>query len=416
MSEMDPQIPVTPDVGDYGTPEDIISKTVVLKLVNKKRMFYRSDFSTYLSVLLEDVDVLGFGSIGRNDTWHLILSNRAAKTRVMMAGDFYIDQTWVKVAALGNEEFQARVHWAPMHIPMGQITIPMEKYATVLSARWDKSPKSFWGHATTLVRTLVLRGDMENIPHLMEVGVGSYRTTVLITIPGRKPVCLRCKKVGHIRSDCHEDYCRHCKDYGHRTEACVRPKTAPAYSKVVAGAPQDLSSHDDMQNAASAGQESRKEETLPATVPESRKAETEPDKDVQDSQESVVFTCAQRPGVETQSSGGDQTHPDDIDQLDKEGFTVVRRKGESRGGSHGGFHESRRGFGGGFGRGRGAEQTKRKNEEEEEVDSKQRKGISSGKFHTLGDMVDEGLGQFSDTESESSVMNWGTEGWKESWK
>lgn len=405
---------VCPDIGNIGSPEDVISRTLVFKVMYKKRAFVRMDFFPHVSVLLADEDIVGFGSIGRNDTWHLVVANRSARTRIMAAGDFHVDGTLVKVYALGKEEFQARVHWAPMYFPMEAITDVLERYGRVLSARWEKSPKSVWGHATTGVRTIVMQGDMEQVPHLTEIFCGSSSCNVLITITGRKPVCLRCRKVGHFRSDCHEDYCRHCRVYTHATEACKLPKTAPAYASVVAGNQPDLSQHEDSQTQSQSlisgpvvapKETTKRSNNLPAQDGVSHQSTETPQVPVHTTgeltQEVVVPDSQDVSSQESHFTCG-QHHPDDIDG-DME-FTQVmarqRRKSSSRGG-----------FGSGFGRGRGTT-PKRKGEETEDPFTKQLKVRSSGRFDPLANATDE----FSDTDTDSVKLSEVVEGEQsESW-
>ncbi|KAG0416814.1 hypothetical protein HPB47_006113, partial [Ixodes persulcatus] len=49
-------------------------------------------------------------------------------------------------------------------------------------------------------------------------------------VPGRAPLCLRCKKTGHIRKDCCVSRCDDCYCYGHTRENCAK-----AYTVATAG-------------------------------------------------------------------------------------------------------------------------------------------------------------------------------------
>lgn len=321
---------------DFGTMGEIITRTVVLKCVNKHRPFFRQDFYEHLGDLLQDEDVVAFGSVGRNDLWHLVVESKEAKTRVMAAGDFYVDRTLVKVSALGKEEFLARIHWAPLHIPMDCITFGLARTCEVISSKFERSPKSVWSHAPTLVRTVLLRGDMENVPHLMDVGCGKYKCTVLVTITGRKPVCLRCKGIGHMRNDCVTPYCRLCKEYGHMPEDCKRPKSVPSYSRTVQGKPTDLSQHEDSQSILSQHPPSLSAEKQVSSVqqpgdqlakskPIQPTADTQTDTDdtkvIHTTQESVVIPCAQPPKIQEVSSESEM-----IPDTQPEEFKVVPGK------------------------------------------------------------------------------------------
>ena len=60
--------------------------------------------------------------------------------------------------------------------------------------------------------------------HLLTVPLSNERggdvAELLVTVAGRKPLCLRCRRVGHIRRACTTPYCRRHGVYGHSTEEC----------------------------------------------------------------------------------------------------------------------------------------------------------------------------------------------------
>ena len=67
---------------------------------------------------------------------------------------------------------------------------------------------------------------MGDVPHTSAV-VCPYTGvthTILLTITGRKSLCLRCNGEGHVRRDCMTPYCRHHEVYGHSTESCAEAK------------------------------------------------------------------------------------------------------------------------------------------------------------------------------------------------
>ncbi|KAG0414143.1 hypothetical protein HPB47_008701, partial [Ixodes persulcatus] len=74
--------------------------------------------------------------------------------------------------------------------------------------------------STTRIVRIVLREGvtLERLPHQLRFGSG----TVLVVVPGRAPICLRCRKTGHIRRDCRAPRCSECRAYGHEQQDCVR--------------------------------------------------------------------------------------------------------------------------------------------------------------------------------------------------
>ncbi|KAG0430983.1 hypothetical protein HPB47_022207 [Ixodes persulcatus] len=70
----------------------------------------------------------------------------------------------------------------------------------------------------------------DGMPHQLRL----QGANTLIVIPGRAPVCLRCKRSGHIRRDCRVPKCSECSRFGHEKEECVR-----TYAGVTGGAVTD---------------------------------------------------------------------------------------------------------------------------------------------------------------------------------
>lgn len=57
----------------------------------------------------------------------------------------------------------------------------------------------------------------ECLPHQLRLHGGN----VLVIVPGRAPLCLRCQKTGHIRKECKVPRCDQCNRYGHSSQDCA---------------------------------------------------------------------------------------------------------------------------------------------------------------------------------------------------
>lgn len=58
----------------------------------------------------------------------------------------------------------------------------------------------------------------DDMPHQLRL----HGANTLIVIPGRVPVCLRCKRAGHIRRECRVPKCSQCFRFGHDKEECMK--------------------------------------------------------------------------------------------------------------------------------------------------------------------------------------------------
>ena len=226
--------------------------TLVLTGPMKGQPYRSGDFVEGLRKVLGSLgEVRAFGPLNKNFEWHLTVRSDDAMQRLLAAGAITVKETCIfTVRALTTTVTRVRVHWAPFYLPMGVIAQQLEAHGEVVSASWDKGDKAEgFGEVATGVRTFIMKGvKRADLPHLLTVPLSNERggdvAELLVTVAGRKPLCLRCRRVGHIRRACTTPYCRRHGVYGHSTEECdgtvasysraARPRTEP---KVVEEAP-----------------------------------------------------------------------------------------------------------------------------------------------------------------------------------
>ncbi|XP_029836145.4 uncharacterized protein LOC115320173, partial [Ixodes scapularis] len=84
---------------------------------------------------------------------------------------------------------------------------------------------------TRLVRMNLKEGvTKENLPHKLRL----FGSNVLVLVPGRAPLRLRCKRTGHICRECCVPRCDKCHRFVHEQEDCIR-----TYATVMGAAPDD---------------------------------------------------------------------------------------------------------------------------------------------------------------------------------
>lgn len=120
------------------------------------------------------------------------------------------------------QELSFKVHWIPFHVPdeaVKKLFEPMGKVTSVSREKWRRS--GFEGiETTTRVVSLILKEGVssEAIPHQVTL----LGFNILVSVPGRPPMCLRCKKIGHLRKQCRSPWCRVCRSFGHLDEDCAQ--------------------------------------------------------------------------------------------------------------------------------------------------------------------------------------------------
>jgi len=96
---------------------------------------------------------------------------------------------------------EARVHWLPVNVKDTVLKQIFEGFGKIISIT-DEVTKYGTAQIKSGVRIVKLEVDevgKSRVPHLLHFGCGRK---ALVTVRGRPPLCLRCHRVGHLRSGC----------------------------------------------------------------------------------------------------------------------------------------------------------------------------------------------------------------------
>ena len=118
-------------------------------------------------------------------------------------------------------------------MPNEAIDMSLGQYDTVVTSANEQSTVAGFEGVATSIRSVVMSDNRDQIPHLLQVAdpVTAETYKLLCVITGRKPLCLKCKHVGHYRRNCTTPYCRHHDVYGHDSEGCSAAKSYAAATR-----------------------------------------------------------------------------------------------------------------------------------------------------------------------------------------
>lgn len=134
--------------------------------------------------------------------WNVTVNSREAAVLLMNIGSINYIGHEVKVESFSKQTFFVKVHWLPPYVKDGFLEAYFGGYGTV--AGITREARVFDANATKrtgirVVKLIADHGKLQEIPHLHTFTGG---ISMLITIPGRESLCLKCKNLGHIRRDC----------------------------------------------------------------------------------------------------------------------------------------------------------------------------------------------------------------------
>ncbi|KAM7312274.1 uncharacterized protein ISCGN_009179 [Ixodes scapularis] len=166
-------------------------------------------------------EVAKIGSFQMSHVWLLDLKTYAAKQK-LLAGRLAVKGRRCVVVNPYRQEIRIKLHWVSFGVTNDTIQRAFYDYGEVKELAYEKWKVSGFDGVESTTRTvrLVLREgvSLERLPHQLRLGGGM----VLVVVSGRAPVCLRCRRTGHIRRECRAPWCSECRAVGHERADCVR--------------------------------------------------------------------------------------------------------------------------------------------------------------------------------------------------
>lgn len=151
---------------------------------------------------LQPEDILGMYKVSSNDSsYSIFLADEEALQSLKDKKVIGNSRVKFNVVSMSEQVVTLRVHWLPLYYDNRLLKAIFCDYGEVLDVKMCKS-----SHARLValngMREVTLRTDevlKQKIPHLVTFGCGQ---SILVTMYGRPPLCLKCREVGHLRKDC----------------------------------------------------------------------------------------------------------------------------------------------------------------------------------------------------------------------
>lgn len=206
--------------------------TVVLHADINARPYKVEHFQEALSSVIKiDTDVLAMGVYQMNHVWMVTLHSASAKEKLIKAKELDVKGSKCLVIDPNEKEIPVKLHWLPFYVADEDVRNALAQYGKLLEIQREKWSRSGMENIFTTTRTARLRLGkgltIDDVPHQVRINGG----TVLITAQGRPPLCLKCKKMGHVRRDCQAVKCTKCLRFGHPESECVMTYALVAESR-----------------------------------------------------------------------------------------------------------------------------------------------------------------------------------------
>ncbi|XP_049517045.1 uncharacterized protein LOC125942844 [Dermacentor silvarum] len=182
-------------------------------------------------------DVIALGAYQMSHVWAVTFKSDESVKRLASAKEVKVNEHRCIVVDPANQAVRLKLHWILHNVTdedIGTALSPYAKVTDVFREKWRVHGVQDKASSTRAV-SLVLKTGMtvEDLPH--QLGVAGAQA--LVVVPGRAPLCLKCRNTGHVRRDCHVPRCAVCRRYGHDETECIKTYasvTGPAHREDVA--------------------------------------------------------------------------------------------------------------------------------------------------------------------------------------
>ncbi|XP_049511199.1 uncharacterized protein LOC125939802 [Dermacentor silvarum] len=215
----------------------IVLNTLFLHADVRARPYRVEHFRDALASLGLLPDVIALGAYQMSHVWAVTFKSDEGVKRLASAKEVKVNEHRCIVVDPANQAVRLKLHWMLHNVTDEDIRTalsPFGKVTDVFREKWRVHGVQDKASSTRSV-SLVLKTGMtvEDLPHQLRVA----GEQALVVVPGRAPLCLKCRSTGHVRRECRVPRCAVCRRYGHGETECVRTYasvTGPALREDVA--------------------------------------------------------------------------------------------------------------------------------------------------------------------------------------
>ncbi|KAK6165051.1 hypothetical protein SNE40_004294 [Patella caerulea] len=201
-----------------------VLRRVVKVTVHRNEYVYRMDILSVVSNLIgNNTGIVAMAKRDNNEEWFITLTSERLVKILIDKGACVFNGKHYYFCDADTSVVNLRIHWVPRYLRDSFLLRVFRKYGVVKSIREELMvvDDKRLHNGLRLVTLNCTSVQVQRIPHMIRTAQGTIR--MLVTAPGRLPLCLRCNCIGHRSMNCEK---------GDNRVDVVR---APRFSDVVGG-------------------------------------------------------------------------------------------------------------------------------------------------------------------------------------
>ena len=154
---------------------------------------------------LKDLDVHGIYQTGKSYIWYIEFNKEEDMRTFIKVPAMVIDNYTASISALNEQRTTVKIFWLPTYIRESFVRSFLAPYGKVMDVTRERvmlEQDKYCMGGTYSVEMVLSDRQKDEIPYLVKYDVG---ISMLITMAGRPPLCLKCNNIGHIRKNCPEN-------------------------------------------------------------------------------------------------------------------------------------------------------------------------------------------------------------------
>ncbi|XP_077491932.1 uncharacterized protein LOC144102568 [Amblyomma americanum] len=199
-----------------------VLNTVFLHVDITARPYRVEDFRDALAQHSSLPDIIALGAYCMSHVWAVTFKEPEGVKKIAGIGELSVKEQRCLVIDLANQDVRLKLHWLLYNVPDEDVRVAFASYGKVSEVArecWRVHGVLEKGSTTRLITLKLKAGvNLDDLPYQLNVG----GELVLVGVPGRPPLCLRCRGTGHIRKECRVPRCGACRRFGHEDGQCAR--------------------------------------------------------------------------------------------------------------------------------------------------------------------------------------------------
>lgn len=153
---------------------------------------------------IDEMNIEFIYQLDKGREWFVVLKLEEDIERFLRISHLLIKEgVSVSLQNITRQNVRIHAHWLPPFISNEFVEQYFSQFGEVYSAEFTYDSSNYINQASRVIRIVMDDHQRAELPHIVHLNNGRFK--MLITCPGRSPMCTRCYEIGHTRRECRQN-------------------------------------------------------------------------------------------------------------------------------------------------------------------------------------------------------------------